>query len=172
MLGESQGRLWLADEEATVAAGEDLGKRLLSRDILSQDKLSQDKQGITVFLDGQLGAGKTTLTRGILQALGHSGAVKSPTYTLVEPYEHLQKVAYHFDLYRLGDPEELDYMGIRDYFQGGALCIVEWPHRGQGFLPEPDIHLALQPDTAADGVVGRSLNIKLLTDKVEGVLAR
>ena len=156
-----QRTLWLADEDATVAAGRWLGRSFVEN----------VKQGVTVFLSGQLGAGKTTLTRGILRALGHSGAVKSPTYTLVEPYENLSKFAYHFDLYRLGDPEELDYIGIRDYFQGDVVCIVEWPDKGRGFLPEPDIQLELMPATSVEGVLGRSLHIKLLTSGVAGVLA-
>lgn len=120
----------LVDERATIALGNAIAQVM--------------EQGGTVFLNGTLGAGKTTLTRGILAGFSYSGPVKSPTYTLVEPYELPQITVYHFDLYRLGDPEELEYMGIRDYFSDSHLCVVEWPERGRGFLPTADIEIQLQ----------------------------
>ena len=96
-----------------------------------------------VFLEGQLGAGKTTLVRGILQSLGHVGPVKSPTYTLLEPYEVAGRTIYHFDLYRIGDSGELDFIGIDELMDADALKLIEWPDRGAGRLPAPDLVVRL-----------------------------
>ncbi len=119
---------YLEDEAATEALGEELANQVLS--------------GV-VWLEGELGAGKTCLARGWLQALGHEGAVKSPTYTLVEPYDISGKNLYHFDLYRISDPEELEMIGVRDYFNNNSLCLVEWPRRATEVLPQPDLSIRL-----------------------------
>lgn len=126
-------RLFLEDEAETEKLGNELARLA-----------KESGQGLVVFLEGDLGMGKTTLSRGVIRGLGHKGAVKSPTYTLVESYEDLMPPAYHFDLYRLGDPEELEYMGIRDYFNGQSMCLIEWPERGEGLLPEPDLEIHLE----------------------------
>lgn len=123
--------------------------------------------GEIIYLTGCLGAGKTTLTAGILRGLGHPGAVKSPTYTLVEPYDLERFQVYHFDLYRLGDPEELEYIGIREYTDHNAICILEWPERGLGFIPSPD--LVIRIEMAA---VGRSLIMQAKTPKGTRMISR
>lgn len=121
---------WLADEAATVAFGEQLARRL--------------RPGMLVYLHGDLGAGKTTLVRGMLRTLGHRGAVKSPTYTLLEPYDLPSCLVYHFDFYRIVDPHELEFIGIDELVDSAAIKLVEWPERAEGQLPAPDVVVRMQ----------------------------
>lgn len=124
----------LADEAATIDYGKQLSKQLI-------EKLPE---GGIVFLHGDLGAGKTTLTRGIIRALGFDGPVKSPTYTLVERYPTKPLQTCHFDLYRISHPEELEFIGARDDLVEGSLCLIEWPERAEDWLKKPDVEIYLR----------------------------
>lgn len=128
------------------------------RDIFLPDAAATERAGAALagcpglrdlrqlHLRGDLGAGKTTLVRGLLRALGHQGTVRSPTYTLLEPYEFPGFTVLHFDLYRVADPDELEYLGVREQSGEGSLWLVEWPDRGAGWLPAPDLVATLVPD--------------------------
>lgn len=123
------------------------------------------KGGAVVYLEGDLGMGKTTIVRGILRGLGYEGPVKSPTYTIVEPYDFVGLEVFHFDLYRVTNAEELEYMGIRDYFSAAGLCLIEWAEMGAGVLPEADVvvSLALLPQ-------GRKVSITSNTERGNSAL--
>lgn len=97
-----------------------------------------------IYLRGNLGAGKTTLVRGALRQLGHQGLVKSPTFTLVETYPFPEFEVHHLDLYRINDPEELDYIGLREYCSGPTICFIEWPDMGKPLLPKPTHEISIQ----------------------------
>ena len=127
-----------------------------------------------VYLQGDLGAGKTTLVRGVLRGMGYQGRVRSPTYTLMEPYRLPRRSVWHLDLYRLGDPEELEYLGLRDLLEEPVVLLIEWPERGRGMLPPADLvihithreearRLRLEPRSEAAGAL-----LKRWPDEVNG----
>jgi tRNA threonylcarbamoyladenosine biosynthesis protein TsaE len=122
---------------------------------------------LTIYLRGPLGAGKTTFARGFLRGLGYTGVVKSPTYTLVEPYSFGPVMCYHFDLYRLADPEELEFTGARDYFNESSICLIEWPEKAAGFLAEKDIDCVLEHHPQ-----GRKMTLNACSAKGEQILLR
>lgn len=135
----------LADEAATLQAGRDFAQQLSA--------------GMTVYLHGDLGAGKTTFVRGVLQGLGYEGKVKSPTYTLVEPYELIDFQVYHFDLYRFTDAYEWDAVGFSEYFNQMSVCMVEWPEKAGTLLPKPSFDVVLTLSNHDQQAVGRTLTI-------------
>jgi tRNA threonylcarbamoyladenosine biosynthesis protein TsaE len=115
------------DEDAQVALGRRIAEACGADAVL--------------YLRGELGAGKTTLTRGLMRGFGYDGPVKSPTYTLIEPYELPGRRVSHLDLYRVGDPGELEYLGLRELTAQPGVILVEWPERGDGWLPPPDLEI-------------------------------
>lgn len=123
--------------------------------------------GLSVWLMGDLGAGKTTLARGLLRGLGFLGRVKSPTYTLVELYALSRFNLYHFDLYRIADPDEWEDAGFREYFNDASVCLVEWPEKAGGILPPPDVRVRLEFTNA-----GRRARVSGLTEGGKACVAR
>ena len=123
--------------------------------------------GGMIHLSGDLGAGKTTLTRGVMRGYGYEGAVKSPTYTLVEPYEFSRYNIYHFDLYRLSDPDEVEYLGVSEYFESRNLCLVEWPENGGTQLPKADLLISLAIENQ-----GRRLTWRAVSNRGQEIAER
>jgi tRNA threonylcarbamoyladenosine biosynthesis protein TsaE len=152
-----QFKAYLPDETATLALGAALARSLAP--------------GLAIYLHGDLGAGKTALTRALLHAAGHVGPVKSPTYTLAEPYRIAiagrPANVIHFDLYRMASPEEFFDAGFREYFNSDNVCIVEWPEKGEGVLPSPDIHVYLNVSGQ-----GRDVECHALSDQGSQCLDR
>ena len=157
-----------------------MGARLLLKIELQGEELQEALGGLLanycpasciIYLQGDLGAGKTTLVRGFLRGLGYRGNVKSPTYTLLEPYELESRTCYHFDLYRLADPDELEFLGVRDLLDGQAILLVEWPERGEGFLPEADlvIHLEHSGKARRLSMTGKTKTGASIVRRLEGL---
>ncbi len=138
---------YLADEEAMAAYAEQLAPLL--------------EPGDVIYFEGNLGAGKTTLIRALLKLLGYTGSVNSPTYTLIESYELPAYHVHHFDLYRLESSDELEAIGARDLFDANSVCLIEWPYRAQGLVPDPDIQVTIE-----HLIVGRRVSIQVEKQKL------
>ena len=147
-------KIALQDEEATLALGDRLARYVAVPQV--------------VFLRGELGAGKTTLSRGFLRGRGHTGSVKSPTYTLVEPYEAMRDgPVFHLDLYRLGNAQELTYLGVDDYLSAQGILLIEWPERAENELPLPTLDITLTPE-GSGRVASLSAHSKTLLEAISG----
>jgi tRNA threonylcarbamoyladenosine biosynthesis protein TsaE len=144
---------FLDAESATLAFGAALARALFP--------------GLKIYLRGNLGAGKTTLVRGILRGLGYREKVKSPTYTLVELYKVSSLYLYHFDFYRFADPEEWEEAGFREYFGAESVCLVEWPEKAGEMLPPPDLEVTLAVEQE-----GRRIEVAAMTEKGRKCLTR
>ncbi|KMZ13373.1 TsaE protein, required for threonylcarbamoyladenosine t(6)A37 formation in tRNA [Candidatus Burkholderia humilis] len=176
-------RFELRDEAATIEFGQRFARAIdATRTCYSTPLSSERFHGLQVQLIGDLGAGKTTLVRATLRALGHTGRVKSPTYTLVEPYSLVIESGpldvYHFDLYRFADPAEWADAGFREYFDAGALCLVEWPQQAGGLLGVSDLVFQLTlpnlslPDETSSNEEGRVLTARAFSETGKSCLER
>lgn len=146
-------RYLLENTDSTKTFGSQIAKRL----VMPTDK------PVIIHLSGDLGRGKTTFVQGFIKALGYLGLVKSPTYAIVEPYEELSPKVYHFDLYRLAAPDELEYVGVRDYLSADNILIFEWPEKAEGVVPPADLLLEFDLDGN-----GRQVSMTVVT---EGIIA-
>lgn len=149
----------LPDSAATAALGA----------AMAQSMDTEQERPWVLYLQGDLGAGKTTFSQGFIAACGHTGSVKSPTYTLVEPYQSLPVAVYHFDLYRLADPEELEFLGFRDYLEKRCILLVEWPSKGDGYLPPADLTITICVDKSSAGV-GRKATLLAASERAQVAL--
>jgi tRNA threonylcarbamoyladenosine biosynthesis protein TsaE len=138
---------YLPEESATLALGAELARHL--------------QPGMVIYLSGELGAGKTTLARGILRGLGYAERVKSPSYTLVEPYKLSRLYLYHFDFYRFASPQELGEAGFKEHFNPDSVCLIEWPENAGGMLPAADIRNTMK-------VVGSGRQLEIDADTETG----
>jgi tRNA threonylcarbamoyladenosine biosynthesis protein TsaE len=163
---------FLSNEGATENFGRCMAKAIrrasadYSQPAEMNGKNKQFNSGGTLYLIGELGAGKTTLTRGLMRGYGYQGAVKSPTYTVVEPYEIGSAHIYHFDLYRLVEPEEMEYLGVDDYFSGDNLCVVEWPEKGGTLVPPADLIITLNIERE-----GRLIETQVTSERWQSILS-
>lgn len=148
----------MKEKEAMIIEKEVYGEEAM--EIYGETVSHALKKSGVIYLNGDLGMGKTTLVRGMLRGMGYTGPVKSPTYTIVEPYELEEMDVFHFDLYRVSDAEELEYMGVRDYFSDTSLCLIEWPEMGRGVLPPADVEIYLNFLSK-----GRKITIEAKTEK-------
>lgn len=163
-------KIHLEDEAATIEFGRRLARATFVDPAAADEEIKTQTVssiGGVLHLHGDLGAGKTTLSRGILRGYGYQGAVKSPTYTLVEPYEFETCQIYHFDFYRLADPGEVEYLGVDDYFADPNLCLIEWPENGGEIIPPADLDIRIEQDGT-----GRLLICQTLTNKGEQIAKR
>lgn len=169
----SEFEFFLESEEATIEFGRKLAAATFSDKFAAGKLLTQTENegfttlGAVIYLTGGLGAGKTTLTRGIMRGYGYNGAVKSPTYTIVEPYEFKNCNIYHFDLYRLDNLEEFTYLGVEDYFVPENICVFEWAENGGSSIPGADLLINL-----VDRGTGRLLRCRNLTIKGSEIVER
>ena len=169
----SEFEFFLESEEATIEFGRKLAAATFSDEFAAGKLLTQTENegfttlGAVIYLTGGLGAGKTTLTRGIMRGYGYNGAVKSPTYTIVEPYELKNCNIYHFDLYRLDNLEEFAYLGVEDYFVSENICVFEWAENGGNSIPEADLLINL-----VDRGTGRLLRCRNSTIKGSEIVER